>query len=153
MSRLDARLASDVGRAATVLRDGGLIGLPTETVYGQGADARNPKAVARIFAAKQRPADHPLIEHIHQRNQIGQWAHDLPAAAWQLAEAYWPGPLTLVLPRLAGVLDEITGGLSTVALRIPGHPLALAVPGACRTLVGRSANPSARSIFPPILGP
>jgi L-threonylcarbamoyladenylate synthase len=125
MSSLDPRLTTDVSRAAAVLRDGGLIGLPTETVYGLGADARSPKAVAQIFAAKQRPADHPLIVHIHQRDQIGQWARDVPAAASQLAEAYWPGPLTLVLPRLAGVLEVVTGGLNTVALRVPRHPLAL----------------------------
>lgn len=127
MSRLEASYIDDVERAADVLRRGGLIGLPTETVYGLGADARNAKALARIFAAKRRPADHPLIVHLHHRDQIGQWARDVPAAAWQLAEAFWPGPLTLVLPRLAGVLDEVTGGLDTVALRVPAHPLALAV--------------------------
>lgn len=119
--------SSQIERAAAVLRAGGLVGLPTETVYGLGADARNPAAVARIFAAKQRPADHPLIVHIHHREQIEHWAREVPTAAKQLAEAFWPGPLTLVLPRRADVLDEVTGGLDTVALRVPGHPLALAL--------------------------
>jgi L-threonylcarbamoyladenylate synthase len=129
MNSIGSRLSTDASCAAAVLRDGGLIGLPTETVYGLGADAFNPQAVARIFAAKRRPADHPLIVHIHQHAQIGQWARDIPTTAWQLAEAFWPGPLTLVLPRLTGVLDEVTGGLDTVALRVPDHPLALAVLG------------------------
>jgi L-threonylcarbamoyladenylate synthase len=125
MSNADARLTTDTARAARVLRDGGLIGLPTETVYGLGADACNAQAVTRIFSAKQRPADHPLIVHIHQPAQMRQWARDVPPAAWQLAEAFWPGPLTLVLPRAPGVLDVVTGGLDTVALRVPSHPLAL----------------------------
>ena len=120
-------LTTDPARAASVLRAGGLIGLPTETVYGLGADARNPNAVARIFAAKRRPVDHPLIVHVHQGESIERWARDVPPAAWQLAEAFWPGPLTLVLSRAPGVLDDVTGGLATVALRVPGHPLALAV--------------------------
>lgn len=127
MHTIDPRLSTDVEHAVSVLRHGGLIGLPTETVYGLGADARNPQAVARIFAAKRRPADHPLIVHLHQRSQVSAWARDVPESAWQLAEAFWPGPLTLVLPRLAGVLDDVTGGLDTVALRVPDHPLALAV--------------------------
>lgn len=127
MSSSNPRLSIDVAQADAVLRRGGLIGLPTETVYGLGADARNPTAVAKIFAAKQRPADHPLIVHLHRCEQIAQWARDVPAMAWPLAEAFWPGPLTLVLPRAAGVLDDVTGGLPTVALRVPGHPLALAL--------------------------
>lgn len=117
----------DVRAAVDALRRGGLIGLPTETVYGLGADAGNPAAVARIFAAKQRPADHPLIVHLHRAAQLEQWARAIPAAAWRLAEAFWPGPLTLVLPRANHVLDAVTGGLDTVALRVPAHPLALAV--------------------------
>ncbi len=125
MSNADARLTTDAARAAQVLRDGGLVGLPTETVYGLGADAGSAQAVARIFSAKQRPADHPLIVHIHRPAQIRQWAREVPTAAWQLAEAFWPGPLTLVLPRVPGVLDVVTGGLDTVALRVPSHPLAL----------------------------
>ena len=124
MSDIDSRLTTDVDRAAKVLRDGGLVGLPTETVYGLAADARQAGAVARIFACKQRPPDHPLIVHIHRPAQITQWAREVPAAAWLLAETFWPGPLTLVLPRLPDVLDGVTGGLDTVALRVPAHPLA-----------------------------
>ncbi|MBP1474157.1 threonylcarbamoyl-AMP synthase [Frateuria sp. MAH-13] len=116
-----------VDAAVAALRRGLLIGLPTETVYGLGADAGNPAAVARIFAAKDRPADHPLIVHLHRADQLPQWAARVPDVAWRLAEAFWPGPLTLVLPRAPGVLDAVTGGLDTVALRVPAHPLALAV--------------------------
>lgn len=117
----------DVLAAVDALRRGGLIGLPTETVYGLGADASNPDAVGRIFAAKKRPASHPLIVHLHRKEQLTQWAHAVPAAAWRLAEAFWPGPLTLVLQRAPGVLDAVTGGLDTVALRVPAHPVALEV--------------------------
>lgn len=121
------RHATDVRRAVEVLRRGGLIGLPTETVYGLGADACNPAAVARIFAAKGRPADHPLIVHLHRASQISAWARHVPLAAWELAEAFWPGPLTMILPRTSAALDAVTGGLDTVALRVPAHPLALQV--------------------------
>ena len=127
MSSIETGITTDTSRAVQVLRDGGLIGLPTETVYGLGADAGNAQAVARIFSAKQRPVDHPLIVHIHQPAQMKDWARDAPPAAWQLAEAFWPGPLTLVLRRLPSVLDVVTGGLDTVALRVPAHPLALEV--------------------------
>ena len=119
--------ALSVDQAAVVLRAGRLVAFPTETVYGLGADARNPAAVARIFSAKGRPADHPLIVHLADAKQLDAWARDVPDAAWRLAEAFWPGPLTLVLPRMAGVLDAVTGGLDTVALRVPGHPVALAL--------------------------
>ena len=94
MSRMPAS-SPDVDQAAAVLRSGGLVALPTETVYGLGADARNPQAVARIFAAKGRPADHPLIVHLGGAGQLTGWARDVPETAWQLAEAFWPGPLTL----------------------------------------------------------
>jgi len=117
--------APDVNQAAAVLRAGGLVAFPTETVYGLGADARNPAAVARIFSAKGRPADHPLIVHVADAGQLTAWARDIPETAWRLAAAFWPGPLTLVLPRMAGVPDAVTGGLDTVALRVPGHPMAL----------------------------
>ncbi|MEO8997775.1 MAG: L-threonylcarbamoyladenylate synthase [Rhodanobacter sp.] len=119
--------AVDVRRAVSVLRKGGLIGLPTETVYGLGADAGNAAAVARIFTAKGRPADHPLIVHLHRASQLPAWARHVPLAAWELAEAFWPGPLTMILSRTAGALDAVTGGLDTVALRVPAHPLALQV--------------------------
>lgn len=117
----------ELQRAVDILRAGGLVAIPTETVYGLGADARNPDAVARIFAAKDRPADHPLIVHLADASQLTDWARDIPRSAWQLAEAFWPGPLTLVLSRAPGVLDSVTGGLDTVALRVPDHPLALAL--------------------------
>lgn len=117
----------DVNQAATVLNAGGLVAFPTETVYGLGADARNAKAVGRIFTAKGRPADHPLIVHISDAQQLTQWAQNIPQIAWKLAEAFWPGPLTLILPRLSNVPDAVTGGLDTVALRVPNHPVALAL--------------------------
>lgn len=120
-------LLPGVHQAVTVLRGGGLVAFPTETVYGLGADARNPEAVARIFSVKGRPADHPLIVHMADASRLTEWAQNIPKAAWRLAEAFWPGPLTLVLPRLASVPDAVTGGLNTVALRVPGHPLALAL--------------------------
>lgn len=113
--------------AVTHLRAGGLVAFATETVYGLGADARNPLAVARIFAVKGRPADHPLIVHLADASQLNEWARDVPRIARRLARTFWPGPLTLILPRAAGVLDAVTGGLDTVALRVPGHPLALAL--------------------------
>jgi len=117
----------DVRAAVDALRRGGLIGLPTETVYGLGADASNADAVARIFAVKKRPTNHPLIVHLHRKEQLTQWAQAIPEAAWCLAEAFWPGPLTLVLQRAPSVSDAVTGGLDTVALRVPSHPLALEV--------------------------
>ena len=124
---MNPQLSTSVREAVEVLRNGGLVGLPTETVYGLAADARNPAAVARIFAAKQRPVDHPLIVHLGDAAQLQTWARDIPADAWQLAEAFWPGPMTLILKRAPHVLDAVTGGLDTVALRIPDHSLALAV--------------------------
>lgn len=133
-------LFPDVQRAVTVLRRGGLVAFPTETVYGLGADARNPEAVGRVFSVKGRPADHPLIVHLADASRLTEWAQDIPRAAWQLAEAFWPGPLTLVLPRAPGVLDAVTGKLDTVALRVPGHPLALALLDA---FGGGAAAPSA----------
>ncbi|MDK9726135.1 MAG: L-threonylcarbamoyladenylate synthase [Sterolibacteriaceae bacterium MAG5] len=114
-----------VERAAALLRAGELVAFPTETVYGLGADAANPAAVAKIFAAKGRPADHPLIVHLPGHDHIDRWARDVPDVAYELAEAFWPGPLTLILKRAAGVPDAVTGGQDTVGLRVPGHPLAL----------------------------
>lgn len=113
--------------AVAALRRGDVIGLPTETVYGLAADAANPAAVARVFALKGRPADHPLIVHLGDVAQLDAWARAVPAAARTLAARFWPGPLTLVLPRAAPVLDAVTGGQDTVALRMPAHPLARAV--------------------------
>ena len=116
-----------VQEAAAILRRGGLVAFPTETVYGLGADAENPEAVARIFAAKGRPANHPVIVHIGRAEQLEHWAADIPPLAWRLAQRFWPGPLTLILKRHARVPDAVTGGQDTVGLRVPDHPVALAL--------------------------
>lgn len=116
--------AAEIDRAVAALRAGELVGFPTETVYGLGADARNPAAVSRIYAVKGRPAGHPVIVHLASAAVLGEWAAQIPAAAAALAARFWPGPLTLILLRAAGVLDEVTGGQSTVALRVPSHPVA-----------------------------
>jgi len=113
--------ANDVGRAAALLRAGELVAFPTETVYGLGADASNPAAVAKIFAAKGRPADHPLIVHLPGGGHLDRWARDIPGAAFELAEAFWPGPLTLILKRQPQVSDAVTGGQDTGARRIFGQ--------------------------------
>lgn len=116
-----------LARAVWTLRRGGLVAFPTETVYGLGADATNVKAVARIFAVKGRPADHPLIVHLPGIEVLERFAHKVPPIAWRLAERFWPGPLTLILRRAPGVPDLVTGGQETVGLRVPSHPLALAL--------------------------
>ena len=116
-----------VQEAAAILRRGGLVAFPTETVYGLGADAENPEAVVRIFAAKGRPANHPVIVHIGRAEQLEHWAADIPPLAWRLAQRFWPGPLTLILKRHARVSDAVTGGQDTVGLRVPDHPVALAL--------------------------
>ncbi|OIJ63696.1 L-threonylcarbamoyladenylate synthase [Streptomyces mangrovisoli] len=118
---------SDIEKAAGVLRAGGLLALPTETVYGLGADAENPAAVARTFEVKGRPPDHPLIVHLGGAEHLDGWVRDVPATARLLAERFWPGPLTLVLRRGDRVPYEATGGLETVAVRVPDHPVALAL--------------------------
>jgi L-threonylcarbamoyladenylate synthase len=122
---------ADIARAAQVLRDGGLVAFPTETVYGLGADAANTKALRRLYAVKRRPADHPVIVHIARAAQLDDLAHDVPAVARSLADAFWPGPLTLVVRRRAGaVAAEATGGRDTVGVRVPAHPVALELLGA-----------------------
>jgi L-threonylcarbamoyladenylate synthase len=131
---------NEVVRAAALLRAGELVAFPTETVYGLGADASNPGAIARIFAAKGRPADHPLIVHLPDAGQLECWAVDIPEAAHGLAAAFWPGPLTLILRRHPSVSDAITGGQDTVGLRVPNHPLALQL---LREFGGGVAAPSA----------
>ncbi|MFE1753913.1 L-threonylcarbamoyladenylate synthase [Streptomyces anandii] len=118
---------SDIEKAAGVLRAGGLVALPTETVYGLGANAEDPAAVSRIFRAKGRPPNHPLIVHIGGAEQLDDWVEEVPASARLLAEHFWPGPLTLVLRRGRRVPLEATGGLETVAVRVPDHPVALAL--------------------------
>jgi L-threonylcarbamoyladenylate synthase len=123
----DLPTPAEIERAAATLRAGGLVAFPTETVYGLGADACNPAAVARIFAAKGRPQDHPLIVHLAGVELLPQWAREIPPAVHKLAAAFWPGPLTLILKRADGVPDCVTGGQDSVGLRIPGHPVALAL--------------------------
>ena len=117
----------EVEKAAEVLRGGGLVAVPTETVYGLGANAEDPAALARVFQAKGRPPSHPLIVHLGSAEQLGDWVQGVPAVARALAERFWPGPLTLVLRRSARVPLEATGGLETVAVRVPAHPVALAL--------------------------
>jgi len=117
--------ASIIKKAVETLQAGELVAMPTETVYGLGADASNPEAVARVFAAKGRPADHPLIVHLASAASLGQWAEGIPQAAWDLAAAFWPGPLTLILKKQPWVPLAVTGGQDTVGLRVPAHPLTL----------------------------
>ncbi|MXU66804.1 L-threonylcarbamoyladenylate synthase [Oceanomicrobium pacificus] len=138
--------AAGIARAAEILRDGGRVAFPTETVYGLGADARSDAAVAGIFAAKDRPRFNPLIVHLPDRAAVEAYV-DLPEAAGQLADAFWPGPLTLVLPRRAGapLSDLVTSGLPTLGVRVPAHPLGRALLEAFGAPVaGPSANPSGR---------
>ena len=114
-----------LSRAAEKLRAGGLVAFPTETVYGLGADATNAEAVARIYQVKGRPSDHPVIVHLADINQIDEWVANIPDYAIALARTFWPGPMTLILPRSAKVGDFITGGQESVGIRIPSNPLAL----------------------------
>src|SRR5262249_16114507 len=116
---------AEITHAADVLRDGGLVAFPTETVYGLGADAASPAAVRRLYAVKGRPAGPPVIVHLAARDQLDDWVAEVPDAAARLADACWPGPLTIVLRRAPHVLDAVTGGQDTVALRVPDHPVAL----------------------------
>jgi L-threonylcarbamoyladenylate synthase len=121
-------MAEDVvARAVAILRAGGVVAIPTETVYGLAADAANPAAVARVYAIKGRPADHPLIVHLASASQLGRYATLRDDRAARLAAHFWPGPLTLVVPKSAAVGDDVTGGQTTVALRVPNHPLALQI--------------------------
>ncbi len=114
----------DVERAATAIRSGGLVAMPTETVYGLAADATDPAAIARIFAVKGRPSDHPLIVHLADAEDLDEWAPDAPETARRLAAAGWPGPITLIVPRSSRLPAEVAGGLDTVGLRVPAHPMA-----------------------------
>jgi L-threonylcarbamoyladenylate synthase len=126
--------------AVEVLRSGGLLALPTETVYGLGADASSPQAVARIFSVKGRPADHPLIVHIASAELLDEWAIDVSDNARRLADAFWPGPLTLIVRKAAHVSPAVTGGQDTVGIRVPDHPVAIEV---LRLFGGGVAAPSA----------
>jgi L-threonylcarbamoyladenylate synthase len=114
----------EVRRAAEILRRGGLVAFPTETVYGLGADASSAAAVKKLYAAKGRPADHPVIVHFDSAARAFTWARDVPAAAAQLAGKFWPGPITLVLKRSPLAHDFVTGGQDSIGLRVPAHPIA-----------------------------
>lgn len=129
-----------IDRALDVLRGGGLVAIPTETVYGLAADASNEAAVRRIFEAKGRPADHPLIVHVSSSEELPRWVAEVPDTARVLADTCWPGPLTLLVPRAPHVLDVVTGGRSTVGVRVPAHPAALEL---LRRFGGGLAAPSA----------
>ncbi|MDP9333086.1 MAG: L-threonylcarbamoyladenylate synthase, partial [Actinomycetota bacterium] len=119
---------NDIAHAADVLRSGGLVAFPTETVYGLGADATNPRALRRLFAVKERPVDHPVIVHVARAEQLDDLGRDVPEIAHALAEACWPGPLTLVVRRRVDrVAGEATGGRDTVGIRVPDHPVARAL--------------------------
>lgn len=130
--------------AAQTLLEGNLVAFPTETVYGLGADALNKQAVARIYEAKGRPADHPLIVHIHSTQVMGQWVEDVPTYAIALARDFWPGPMTLIFKRSSLAQDFLTGGQDTVGIRVPNHVVALGLLEAFHNLGGRGvAAPSA----------
>lgn len=129
-----------LGRAVDLLRSGGLVAFPTETVYGLGADATNPQAIAKIFAAKGRPPTNPLIVHIADAATARRYCTTWPDAATKLANAFWPGPLTLVLPKSSNIVNSVTAGRATVGLRVPDHPLALEL---LRAFDGPIAAPSA----------
>jgi L-threonylcarbamoyladenylate synthase len=131
---------ADISGAAETLRRGGLVAFPTETVYGLGADADNAAALARLYAVKGRPGEHPVIVHVGAPAQLDEWAADVPVAARRLGDALWPGPLTLVVRRAVRVLDGVTGGGDTVGVRVPDQPVALAL---LRAFGGGIAAPSA----------
>ena len=132
---------SVIEQAALILRQGGTVALPTETVYGLGVDAGNLQAIKRLYQIKGRPISHPVIVHLGEIGQLKTWASDISPVAWQLAEAFWPGPLTLILKRSSLVPNEITGGQDTVGIRIPNHPAALAILEAFGSgIVAPSAN-------------
>lgn len=133
----------EMAQAAAILESGGLVAFPTETVYGLGADAENPAAVAKIYAAKGRPQDHPVIVHLAPGADLAYWASDIPPEAQQLADAFWPGPLTMILKRAANIPAAVSGGQDTVGLRCPSHPVAIALLQAFKGGKGGVAAPSA----------
>jgi len=132
-----------IDAAARALEAGALVAFPTETVYGLGADAENPAAVAAIYAAKGRPQDHPVIVHLAPECPLGYWACAIPPEARALADAFWPGPLTMILKRAPNIPDAVSGGQDTVGLRCPSHPVALALLRAFKGGKGGVAAPSA----------
>jgi L-threonylcarbamoyladenylate synthase len=135
--------AAAIAAAAHVLEAGGLVAFPTETVYGLGADAENPAAVARIYQAKGRPNDHPVIVHVAPGADLDYWVTEIPDAARQLVDAFWPGPLTLILKRASHIPDAVSGGQDTVGIRCPSHPVAMALLSAFKGGKGGVAAPSA----------
>ena len=136
----NSRCGSDIDRAVEVLRQGSLIGLPTETVYGLAADANRAEAVRKIFRVKGRPSDHPLIVHVDSLATARGWSAHWTESAELLASTYWPGPLTIIVKKAEQVIPEVTGGLDTVALRVPGHEMTLEL---LRRFGGGVAAPSA----------
>ena len=124
---IDGTRPDAIAAAAKALQAGELVGLPTETVYGLGADAANPQAVAKIFTAKGRPSDHPLIVHVADAAGVNHFATDIPVFAQRLIDFFWPGPVTLILPRLAGMATSAAGGQNSIGLRCPSHPVAHAL--------------------------
>lgn len=128
--------AGEVEEAAAILRGGGLLGIPTETVYGLGANGLDPAAVARIFAAKGRPQDNPLILHVPTADWLPKYCQNIPDAAQRLAERFWPGPLTMILERGPMVPDVVTAGLDTVGMRCPDHTV-------CRAIIAAAGVPVA----------
>jgi L-threonylcarbamoyladenylate synthase len=132
-----------IAAAATLLEAGALVAFPTETVYGLGADAENPQAVAAIYAAKGRPQDHPVIVHVAPGADLDYWVTEVPEAARQLVAAFWPGPLTLILKRASHIPDAVSGGQDTVGMRCPSHPVAIALLSAFKGGKGGVAAPSA----------
>ncbi|WP_338847344.1 L-threonylcarbamoyladenylate synthase [Massilia sp. W12] len=135
--------AQEIAHAARLLEAGGLVAFPTETVYGLGADAENPQAVAKIYAAKGRPSGHPVIVHLAPQADPGYWVSQLPAQAEKLIAAFWPGPLTLILPRAPHIPDAVAGGQDTIGVRCPSHPVAQALLQEFKHGRGGVAAPSA----------
>jgi L-threonylcarbamoyladenylate synthase len=145
---LPADILMTVQQAAQRLAEGGLVAFPTETVYGLGADAENPAALARVYAVKGRPSNHPVIVHVSPEADLGYWARSVPAEARLLMQAFWPGPLTLILPRAMHISSALSGGQDSIGLRCPSHPVAQALlrrfarlkPGGQGGVAGPSAN-------------
>ena len=146
---LDGRTDEAIAAGAQCIRSGGLLGLPTETVYGLAADADNDAAVGRIFAAKGRPADHPLIVHVADADSASHFAASVPDFARRLMQAFWPGPLTLILPRREGVAAAAVGGQNSIGLRCPSHPVAQALLKACSRPADDPAQPPVWGIAAP----
>lgn len=137
-----------IAKAAAIIRDGGLVAFPTETVYGLGADAMQASAAKKIYEAKGRPSDNPLIVHIADVSALRNLTDEVPGKAVKLAKAFWPGPLTMIVKKSAAVPYETTGGMDTVAVRMPNHPIALALIAASGTYIAApSANTPADQVL------